>query len=63
MELESLKTLAFNQIKASLTKANILKELASPITFKYEAIRTAEFNYLKEQWVCFTLPMRMRYLT
>jgi len=50
MELESLKTLAFDQIKASFTTANILKELVSPITFKYEAIKAAEFSYLKDHW-------------
>lgn len=51
MGIKSLKTLAFDQIKASLTTSNILEELTSPFTLKYEEIKTAEFEYLKEHWV------------
>jgi hypothetical protein len=49
--LDHLKTLAYDQIMASLTPTNVLKELTSPFALKYDEVRAAEFSYMKIHWV------------
>lgn len=51
IELETLKTLAFDQIMSSITPQNVLQELASPFTHRYAEVKRAEFAYLRKHWV------------
>jgi hypothetical protein len=49
--LAGLKDVAYRQILASLNPKNILRELSSPFTFKYDEIREAQYGYLSQHWV------------
>jgi len=50
VELDGLQKLCQDQIKASLTPKNILKEASSKFTSLYDDVKLFEYAYLKENW-------------